>query len=154
MKKNWVDQIQEFDIFGIPVYLTHESKQLYKTNCGAFTSLLFFIGMLSYGLVLVSQVSTGQIQSLSTQITFNDPESPTSSIDFTQANLRFAFGFKETLDPRIGTLSIQYIVQNKTKTTSTSISIQPCETSLGFPKSFNYLLCPNQADPILKQIQI
>jgi len=63
-QKRCTVRIKKLDIFGKRVYLTHDSEEMFKTPTGGIASVLFFIGLLSYGLSLSSNVWYEKIQSI------------------------------------------------------------------------------------------
>ena len=42
--------LDNFDMFGKQIYLTHDGDEVFKTRFGGFLSILFWIGMISYGI--------------------------------------------------------------------------------------------------------
>ena len=77
---------KNIDILGQRVYLTHESKQMYKTSLGATFSSFFFIGMLTYFLILASNVWQEKIKNIITITGYLDPNLDSSVMEFTKNN--------------------------------------------------------------------
>lgn len=42
--------LDKFDMFGKQIYLTHDGDEVFKTRFGGLLSILFWIGMLAYGI--------------------------------------------------------------------------------------------------------
>ena len=66
--------------------MTHESKQIYKTSLGATFSFFFFIGMLTYFLILASNVWQERIKNINTITGYLDPNYDTSVLGFYSSN--------------------------------------------------------------------
>lgn len=58
--------LKNTDLFGKRVYLTHDGNETFNTWCGGVVSLVFYIALLIYGLVLASDVWTDRIKQIST----------------------------------------------------------------------------------------
>lgn len=76
------------------MYLTHDQKDMFKTNAGAIFSIAFFITILSYGLVLTSNVWNNSILAVSQQQIFYDSKVTANYLNASLGNLSFAIGFQ------------------------------------------------------------
>ena len=49
-KKSWSTYLKSVDQFGTPITLTYRGNFKYQTKCGAISSLLCFVVLLSYAI--------------------------------------------------------------------------------------------------------
>ena len=101
MKSAW-SYFENLDLFGRRIQFTHEGRDKFKTSFGAMVSLIFTIGMLGYLAVNLQKVWSNQIESLSSQLRFYDPNLNQELYDPFEYGFRFAVGFKSELDDSIG----------------------------------------------------
>ena len=65
--------LKKVDIFGKRVYLTHDTKEMYKTHMGGVFSIAFILGLFCYGLILCADIWAHAILSLTEEIVYIDP---------------------------------------------------------------------------------
>jgi len=104
-----MERFVKLDIFGSTVALTHNNQKKYKTRLGASFTIIFIIGILIVALQGLTQIVTGQIKSISTEVRHFDEDKYPEGVDMTERGFKFAFGFEEQMDPTLGRFEISHI---------------------------------------------
>jgi hypothetical protein len=126
--------LRRFDIFGKKVNLTTKGLETFKTTLGGIFSILFMIGIASYGITSFQRVWHKQVKSIQTQTVYKDPTDPASKLDLLNTNFKFGFGFKDLVPPEIGSLKVLYQEANKTSRSNFTkeLPFNRCDKSFGF----------------------
>ena len=114
MKTKFSKWLRRFDIFGKKINLTTKGAETFNTTLGGIFSILFMIGLATYGIVSFQRVWLKEVKSVQTQTVYKDPSDPLSILDLQNTNFKFGFGFKDLVPQEIGTLKAMYKVVNTT----------------------------------------
>ena len=146
MRFNFGKWLRRFDIFGKKINLTTQGAETFKTTLGGIFSILFVIGIATYGITSSQRVWYKQVKSVQTQTVYKDPSDPASKLDLLNTNFRFGFGFKDLVPAEIGSLQVLYQVSNRTSQTKTTrqLPLSICNKSLGFDSSVKLMCLDDQ----------
>ena len=104
-----MDKFVQLDIFGSTVTLNHNNQQKYKTRLGASFTIVFLLGIMVVALQGLTQIVTGQIKNISTEVRYVDEDKFPEGADMTERGFKFAFGLKDKMDPTVGRFEISHI---------------------------------------------
>jgi hypothetical protein len=65
--------LKKVDIFGKRVYLTHDTKEMYKTHLGGIFSIAFIMGLFCYTMILCAEIWAHAILSITEEIIYIPP---------------------------------------------------------------------------------